>query len=88
MYDNQTNVKSLAAFINREESHMFVLQVSVLQDSTSLSFNDSREEQSRVQQLWQDAIDVLDTAQRLELTYLDTVQQMTQNNQSAHQVRE
>lgn len=67
---------------------MFVLQVSVLQDSTSLSFNDSREEQSRVQLLWQDAIAVLDTAQRLELTYLDTVQQMTQNNQSAHQVRE
>ena len=67
---------------------MFVLQVSVLQDSTSLSFNDSREEQSRVQLLWQDAIAVLDTAQRLELTYLDTVQQMTQNNQSAYQVCE
>ena len=67
---------------------MFVLQVSALKDDTSLSLNDSREEQSRVQQLWQDAIDVLDTAQRLELTYLDTVQQMTQNNQSAHQVRE
>ena len=67
---------------------MFVLQVSALKDDTSLSLNDSREEQSRVQLLWQDAIAVLDTAQRLELTYLDTVQQMTQNNQSAHQVRE
>ena len=67
---------------------MFVLQVSALKDDTSLSLNDSREEQSRVQQLWQDAIAVLDTAQNLELTYLDTVQQMTQNNQSAYQVCE